>query len=67
MPCPVWPFLIERVGAGLIVIWSTQDIEQFVNAAVVSLFGAVDRLMGQLVAQHVARVGAIHSFAAFRT
>ena len=67
MPCPVWPFLIERVGAGLIVIWSTQDIEQFVNAAVVSLFGAVDRLLGQVVAQHVARVGAIHSFAAFRT
>ena len=53
----------KLLAAGLVVVGAAQDVEQFMDAGVVALFGAVDRLLREVVAQDVAGVGGMHACA----
>src|SRR5437867_12153516 len=46
---PVRPALGELVAAKLVGVGTTQHLEQFVDARIIVLLGAVDRLLRQIV------------------
>ena len=54
----------KALGARLVVVRPAQHVEQLGDAGVVALLGAIDRLLREVVAQHVARVGGVHAHAA---
>ena len=58
---PIRTLFRKRFFAGLIVVRAPHDIEQFVNAGVVTLFCAIDHLLREIVAQHVARIRRVHA------
>src|SRR5579871_737943 len=58
---PVRPPTGEALASGLILIGVAQHIEQFADARIVSLLGPVDRLLGEIVAQHIAGIDGIHA------
>src|SRR5690606_40469690 len=57
---PVRPFAGVGLAAGLLGKGVAQYLLQGVDARKVALLGQVDRLLRQIVAQHVLRVGRVH-------
>src|SRR6187402_2392760 len=58
---PIGPPLIVGVGARLIVVWPAQHVEYLGDACGITLLSAIDDLLREVVAEHVARICAIHA------
>src|SRR5262249_3404134 len=51
----------EGFSAGLLVVWAAHHLQQLPDAGVVLLLGAIDRLLGEVVAQHEAWIRRVHA------
>ena len=66
VPRPLRTPLRERLAPRLLVVRVAQHVEQFAHRSGSPCRRAIDRLLGELVAQHVARVHRVHPHAARR-
>ena len=51
----------ESLASGLLVVGAAQDIEQVVKHLHVALFGTINGLLRQVVAQNETRIGPVHA------
>src|SRR5690349_1641145 len=51
-------------AAGLLVEWLFEHGEQLAHAGIIAVLRLFDRLLGQIVSQHVLRIDAVHGGAA---
>ena len=66
MASPLGTFFGELLFAGLFVVGMAQKVQQIVDHAVITLFGAINGKLGQVVAQHVFRIDGVHAATALR-